>query len=125
MPATVLSRNFLRRRDTRRRVMFSAIVECRGATQTVRIVDFSASSVRLDGISGLATADPIQIFLTPELVLEGRIAWSVWHKAGVELLEPLANGHPAYVFLTEQAKAIERTRTLALVSIAKDRARSR
>lgn len=124
MPATVLSRNFLRRRDTRRRVMFSAIVECRGATQTVRIVDFSALGVRLDGIKGLAAGDPIQISLTPELVLEGRVAWAVWHKAGVKLLEPLPDDHPAYIFLTEQAKAIERARTLALVSIAKDRARS-
>jgi hypothetical protein len=104
--------------------MFAAIVECRGAAQKVRLVDFSALGVRLDGIKGLATGDPIRISLTPELALEGRVAWSVWHKAGVKFLDPLADDHPAYIFLAEQAQNIERARTLALISIAKDRARS-
>lgn len=104
--------------------MLAAVVECRGAIQRVRVVDFSASGVRLDGIKGLATGDPVQISLTPELIIEGQVAWSVWHKAGVKLLEPLTDDHPAYVFLLEQARAIERARTLALASLAKDRARS-
>ncbi|WP_409560802.1 PilZ domain-containing protein [Hyphomicrobium sp. MC8b] len=124
MAATILSRNYLRRRDERRRVMLPAIVECRGATQKVRVIDFSASGVRLDSIKGLATGDPVHISLAPALIIEGQIAWSVWHKAGVKLLEPLTDDHPAYTFLLEQARAIERTRTLALVSLAKDRARS-
>ena len=103
--------------------MFAAIVECRGVSQSVRVVDFSTSGVRLDDIKGLATGDPIQISLTPELVLDGEVAWSVWHKAGVKLSKPLTEDHPAYLFLLDQASAIERTRTLALVSLAKDRAR--
>lgn len=102
--------------------MVSAIVECRGVAQTVRVVDFSASGLRLDDINNLATGDPVQISLTPELVLEAEVIWSVWHKAGVKLLEPLAEDDPAYLFLVAQAEAIERTRTLALVAIARERA---
>jgi hypothetical protein len=124
MSSTILARNFLRRSDSRRRVMFGAIVECRGVAQKVSVVDFSPSGVRLDGIKSLAAGDPIQISLTPDLVLEGEVAWSVWHKAGLTFLQPLTDDHPAYVFLAEQARAIERTRTLALASLAKDRARS-
>lgn len=104
--------------------MVSAVLECRGAIQKVRVVDFSATGVRLDGIRGLATGDPVQISLTPELIVEGQIAWSVWHKAGVKFLEPLTDYDPAHVFLLDQARAMERARTLALVSLAKDRARN-
>jgi hypothetical protein len=92
--------------------------------QKVRVVDFSASGLRLDGIRGLAPGDPVQILLAPDLKLEGQVAWAVWHKAGVEFDAPLAEGHPALLLLNEQAKAIERDRTLALVAIAKERARS-
>jgi hypothetical protein len=103
--------------------MLAAIVECRGVAQNVRIVDFSLSGVRIDGIRGLAMGDPIRISLTPDLALEGQVAWSVWHKAGINLLSPLTEDHPAYVFLAEQAKTIEHARTLALVSLAKDHSR--
>lgn len=103
--------------------MFSARVECRGVGQTVRVADFSASGLRIDSIQGLATGDPVEISLTPDLKLKGQVAWAVWHKAGVKLFAPLAEDDPAYLFLTEQADAIERTRTLALVAIARERAR--
>jgi hypothetical protein len=103
--------------------MFAAIIECRGAAQRVRVVDFSVSGVRTDGIQGLTPGDPIRISLTAELSLEGKVAWVVWHKAGIKFQEALTDDHPAYLFLSEQAKAIERARSLALVSIAKDKAR--
>ncbi|MBN9247938.1 MAG: PilZ domain-containing protein [Hyphomicrobium sp.] len=117
-----LARNFLRRRDDRHRVNLTAILECRGIAQNVRVVDFSVSGLRVDGIQGLATADPIQISLTPDISLTGEIAWSVWHKAGIKLLPELDETHPAYLFLTEQASAIEQLRIRALASLAKDRA---
>ncbi|MFT3731660.1 MAG: PilZ domain-containing protein [Hyphomicrobium sp.] len=123
MPASILSQNYLRRRDPRRRVMLGAIVNCRGVTQKVRVVDFSVSGVRLDGIKGLAAGDPIQISLSPELTIDGQVVWSVWHKAGVKFVPALSEEHPAFVFLAEQASAIDRTRTLALASLAKDHAR--
>ncbi len=118
---TALSRNFLRRRDARRRVMLDVIVECREVAQKVKVVYFSAFGLRLDGIKGLAPGDPVQILLAPELVLEGQIAWAVWHKAGVKFDAPLGENHQAYLHLAENAKAIERERTLALVALAKER----
>ena len=117
-----LARNFLRRRDDRHRVSFTAILECRGIAQNVRVVDFSVSGLRVDGIQGLATGDPIQISLTPDISLTGEVAWAVWHKAGIKLLPALDETHPAYLFLTEQASAIEKLRIRALTSLAKDRA---
>jgi len=103
--------------------MFRTTVECRGAMQKVTVVDFSISGLRIDGSKGLAAGDPVWITFRPDLHVAGKIAWAVWHKAGIKLQEPLSQEHPAYIFLIEQAEAIERTRTLALVALAKDRAR--
>ena len=119
----LLSRNYLRRRDARRRVMFSAILECRGVSQNVRVVDFSASGVRIDGIKGLSPGDPILISLTPEIILEGGVAWVVWHKAGVQFTEPLSDDHPVHKFLSQHADAIDRAKQSALASLAKDQVR--
>lgn len=124
MPQMALSRNFLRRRDPRQRVSFTAILECRGVTQNVRVVDFSESGLRVDGIQGLATGDPVQISFSPDMVLTGEIAWSVWHKAGIKLLAALDEADPAYVFLSDQAAAIEQLRVRAISAIAKERAGS-
>jgi hypothetical protein len=117
-----LSRNFLRRRDPRQRVSFTAILECRGVAQNVRVVDFSPSGLRVDGIQGLATGDPIQISFSPDMVLTGEIAWSVWHKAGIKFLPALDEVHPAYLFLSDQASVIEHLRVRAIAAIAKERA---
>ncbi len=117
------SRSYLRRRDSRRRVSFAAVVECRDITQKVRVVDFSAYGLRIDQINGLATGDPVRISLTPDLVIDGEVAWSVWHKAGIKLMPPLAEDHPAHVFLSEQAAMIEKMRMRAIATLAKERAR--
>lgn len=117
-----LPRNYLRRRDWRRRVMLDALIECRGATQKVRVTDFSGSGLRIDDIQGLAAGDPVRINFTPDLALEGEIAWAIWHKAGVKLRESLASADPVYLFLVEQAEAIERAQAQALAAVARDRA---
>ena len=122
MRPMALARNFLRRRDERHRVNFTAILECRGVSQTVRVVDFSVSGLRVDGIQGLATGDPIQICFTPDMMLEGEIIWSVWHKAGIKLLPELDETQPAYLFLNEQASELEQLRVRALSALARDRA---
>jgi hypothetical protein len=116
-----LSRNFLRRRDTRQRVSFVAILECRGVSQNVRVVDFSASGLRVDDIQGLATRDPVQISFAPDMSLTGEIAWSVWHKAGIKLVPPLDEADPAYIFLSDQASAIEQMRIRAISALAQER----
>lgn len=122
MPPMALSRSYLRRRDSRRRVSFAAVVECRDISQKVRVVDFSASGLRIDQINGLAAGDPVRISLTPDLVVDGEVIWSVWHKAGIKLAPPLADDHPAYVFLSEQAVTIEQMRMRAIATLAKERA---
>jgi hypothetical protein len=60
--------------------------------------------------------------MTPDLMVDGEVAWSVWHKAGIKLVPPLGEHDPAYVFLAEQAAAIERTRMRAIATLAKERA---
>jgi hypothetical protein len=117
----VLSRNFLRRRDVRRRVSFSVVLECRDATQKVSVADFSASGLRIDGINNLAAGDPVRVYFTPTLAVAGEIVWSVWHKAGVKLTTPLTEDDPAYEFLVDKAETIERTRELALAALAREK----
>lgn len=97
------SRQFLRRKDARRRLKYSAVVECRG-------------------VSRLATGDHVRILLTPHLSVEGTIAWSVWHKAGVKLSRPLAENDEIYMYLADQAAAIELARTRAVVALAQQHA---
>jgi hypothetical protein len=77
--------------------------------------------LRIDQINGLAAGDPVRISLTPDLMVDGEVAWSVWHKAGIKLVPPLAGDHPAYVFLSEQAATIERMRMRAIATLAKER----
>ena len=113
-----LSRQFLRRRDARRRLKCSAVVECRGISRKIEIVDFSTAGLRLDGVTGLAAGDHVQIVLVPDLHVEGVIAWSVWHKAGVTLSQPLAERDAVYMYLADQAAMIEQARTRAVIPLA-------
>ena len=62
------SRQFLRRKDARRRLKYSAVVECRGVSRKIEVVDFSTAGLRLDGVTGLATGDHVRILLTPRSV---------------------------------------------------------
>ncbi len=97
------SPHFLRRRDERYRVNCRAHLECRGISQTVEVVDFSAQGLRVDGAAGLAPGDKVSITLTPERSIEGAVVWSVWHKAGVKPSVPLAEGDPAFIYLVNEA----------------------
>jgi hypothetical protein len=116
------SRQFLRRRDSRRRLKCNAVVECRGVSRKIEVVDFSTDGLRLDGVTGLATGDHVLILLTPELSVEGVIAWSVWHKAGVKLLRPLAENDEVYLYLADQAAAMELARTRAVAALVQQHA---
>lgn len=115
------SRHFLRRKDARRRVSCGAFVECRGISQRIHVVDFSTSGLRLDGVIGLTTGDRVSVTFAPDLKVEGRIAWSVWHKAGVELLLALSETDPLYIFLSELAAEIERDRMRSIAALARQR----
>ena len=82
----------------------------------------STAGLRLDGVTGLATGDYVRILLTPDLSVEGTIACSVWHKAGVKLSRPLAENDEIYMYLADQAAAIELARTRAVVALAQQHA---
>jgi hypothetical protein len=109
---TTSLRHFLRRK---------ALIECRGLSQKTQVVDFSTAGLRIDGVSGLATGDHVWIAFAPDLSVEGKIAWSVWHKAGVRLSRPLAESDPVYIYLADQAAALEQLRLRAIVELAKER----
>lgn len=116
---TIAPEHYLRRKDARRRLNCHARVECRGVTQKIRVVDFSNTGLRIDGVSGLAMGDRVEIVLTPDIFVKGTIAWSVWHKAGVRFATTLAEGDRVYKHLAEQAAAIEQARIRAISALAR------
>ena len=110
--------HFLRRKDDRRSVQFSAIAECHGISRVVEIVDFSNSGLRIDKVTGLAAGDRLTITFTPDVAVEGTIAWLVWHKAGLQFTQSLKQDDPAYRLLMERAAFIEQAHVRAIGSLA-------
>jgi hypothetical protein len=109
---------FLRRKDARRRLHCTAAVECHGVTHRMDVVDFSSAGLRLDNVTGLATGDRVLISFSPTLATEGTVVWSVWHKAGVKLSAPLDETDSLYLYLSDQADALERARKQAVLAVA-------
>jgi hypothetical protein len=122
MKNLLFSGHFLRRKDNRRRVRFSAIVECHGVSRTIEVVDFSNVGLRIDKLTGLAVGDRVTIAFTPDIAVEGTIAWLVWHKAGIRLTPHLTEDHPAYRFLMNQAALLEQARVRAIGVLAQQEA---
>jgi hypothetical protein len=113
------SRILLRRKDARRHLNCIATVECHGVSRKIKVVDFSASGLRVDEVAGLATGDRVLIVFAPGLSVERTIIWSVRHKAGLKLSAPLAENDPVYIHLAKQAASIEHARTRAIAALAK------
>lgn len=122
MKKLLFSGHFLRRKDIRQRVRFGAIVECHGTSRAIEVVDFSNIGLRIDKLTGLAVGDHLAITLTPDIAVEGTIAWLVWHKAGIRLTRPLAEADPAYRFLMEQAALVEQAHVHAIGILAQQEA---
>jgi len=118
MRDTVMQGQFLRRKDQRRRVQFNAIAECHGIARAIEVVDFSNAGLRIDKVSGLAAGDRLKISFTPDISVEGTIAWLVWHKAGLQFTKPLKQDAPAYQYLVERAAFIEQAHVRAVSSLA-------
>jgi hypothetical protein len=118
MKVLPLPRQFLRRKDARRRVDCAAVVECRGVSRTVEVVDFSNVGLRIDKIMGLTAGDRVTIAFTANLCLEGTIVWLVWHKAGISFSAPLPESDPVLVYLTERATEVERHQARAVAALA-------
>ncbi|MBN9280901.1 MAG: PilZ domain-containing protein, partial [Hyphomicrobium denitrificans] len=68
--------------------------------------------------SGLAAGDRLKISFTPDISVEGTIAWLVWHKAGLQFTKPLKQDAPAYQYLVERAAFIEQAHVRAISSLA-------
>jgi len=109
---------FLRRKDKRRSVQLSAIAQCHGISRAIEIVDFSNAGLRIDKVKGLAAGDHVRISFTPDISVEGTIAWLVWHKAGLQFTQALKQDDPAYRFLLERAAFIEQAHVRAIGSLA-------
>ena len=113
-----LPRQFLRRKDSRRRVDCAALVECRGISRPVEVIDFSNIGLRIDKITGLAAGDRVTIAFTADICVKGTIVWLVWHKAGISFSAPLPESDPVFVYLTERAAEFERYQTRAIAALA-------
>lgn len=118
MERTVAVRQFLRRNDVRRPVRCSGMIECRGMTRAVDIIDFSNSGLRVDHVTGLGAGDEVMLLLTPQLSVAATIAWLVWHKAGLRFLRPLSAADPVHVFLTAEAAKLDVARVRAITALA-------
>jgi hypothetical protein len=114
--------HFLRRKDKRHQLNCRAIAEHRGISRNVEVVDFSATGLRLDKMTGAAAGDRITITFTPEISVEGTVAWLVWHKAGVRLAYPFSDEDPVYRYLISQAAAVEQTHVRAIAALAQQKA---
>ena len=91
------------RRDERRAVRITALVYCHGRFQTARIVDFSLSGLQLDGCFGVAVADQVAVELLSGQRLEGKVAWAVASRSGVQFHQPLAPDDPVVARLSQAA----------------------
>jgi hypothetical protein len=116
------TRHFLRRKDKRQVINCPAMVEYRGISHSVHVVDFSSSGLRLDRLTGLAVGNHITITFTPEFSIEGTITWQVWHKAGVRLAHPFNEDDPIYRYLVGLAATVEQTHVRAIAALARQEA---
>jgi hypothetical protein len=116
------TRHFLRRKDKRHLVNCPAMIEHRGISHNVQVVDFSSGGLRIDRLTGLAVGDRITITFTPEFSIEGTIAWLVWHKAGVRLARPFSEEDPVYQYLVGLAATVEHTHVRAIAALAQQEA---
>ncbi len=91
------------RQFQRGQVKASALVHCRGQFQTVKIVDYSAGGLRLEGTFGLIKHDPVQVELLSGIRIPGKVAWSLGAQSGVVFLTPLPEDDPALIELARRA----------------------
>jgi hypothetical protein len=101
----------VRRRDERHSVRLTALAHCHGRFQTVRIVDFSAGGLQLQGGFGVGPGDEVVVELLSGDRLAAKAAWSLGSRTGVRFLQPLAADHPAWAVLEQAVRRMaERAR---------------
>jgi PilZ domain-containing protein len=97
------TRRLLRRREERRATGIAVLVHCHGRFQTARVVDFSLGGLQLDGCFGVAVADQVAVELLSGQRLQGKVAWAVAGRVGVQFREPLAADDAIVALLSQVA----------------------
>lgn len=97
------ARQQIRRRDERRAARITVLLHCHGRFQTARVVDFSLGGLQLDGCFGVAVADQVAVELLSGQRLEGKVAWAVAGRIGVQFHQPLAPDDPVVALLSQVA----------------------
>lgn len=103
-PSPEPERQSLRRRDPRHPVRATALAYCHGRFQTVRIVDYSAGGMQLQGCFGATVGDEMTVELLSGHRLAGKVAWSMGSRLGVRFLQPLEADHPVLAILEKAAR---------------------
>lgn len=114
-----------RRQLDRHLIKANAFVHCRGQFQSVKVIDYSAGGLRLDGTFGLIKTDLIEIEFISGIRVPGRVAWSLGAQTGIVFLEQLPTGHPALIELHRRVGAQHHvvTNALGLASTFQERER--
>jgi hypothetical protein len=97
-------RSSVRRRDERHPIRATALAYCHGRFQTVRIVDFSAGGLQLQGCFGVGVGDDITVELLSGHRLAAKVAWSMGSRLGVRFLQALDADHPVLAVLEQAAR---------------------
>jgi PilZ domain-containing protein len=97
------TRRLVRRRNERHAAGITALVHCHGRFQTARVVDFSLGGLQLDGCFGVAVADQVAVELLSGHRLEGKVAWAVAGRVGVQFHNQLAPDDPIVAVLSQVA----------------------
>ncbi len=89
----------VRRRDERHPIRATALAYCHSRFQTVRIVDYSAGGLQLQGCFGAGIGDDMTVELLSGHRVEAKVAWSMGSRLGVRFLRPLNADHPVLAVL--------------------------
>jgi hypothetical protein len=89
----------VRRRDERHPIRATALAYCHGRFQTVRIVDYSAGGLQLQGCFGVGAGDDITVELLSGHRIAAKVMWSMGSRLGVRFLQPLEHDHPVLAAL--------------------------
>jgi hypothetical protein len=80
-----------------------AAVHHGGRFQQVRVVNYSAGGLQLEGTFGLIKGDAIEIEFAFGARVNGRVAWSLGARTGISFFEALPTDHPVFIALTRLA----------------------
>lgn len=84
-----------RRKVERTSAKVQVLVHCRGRFQRAKISDYSQTGLRLEGTFGLIPTDVVEIEVTSEVRVPGKVEWSLGGQTGVVFTERAEASHQA------------------------------